>query len=66
MLVRELSEWIMSWGYWGIVAGLAAMLTVLFVCMEILYADARKSLTKLSDDAVSTGEQAPTIGRHAA
>lgn len=26
----------MSWGYWGIVAGLVAMLATFFVCVRIL------------------------------
>jgi len=31
----------MSWGYWGILAGLIALLAVFFICMELLYASAR-------------------------
>ena len=31
----------MTWGYWGIVAGLLVLLGVFFACMEILYARAR-------------------------
>jgi hypothetical protein len=27
----------MSWGYWGIVAGLLALLTVFFFCMDLFY-----------------------------
>ena len=32
-LVSTVSELFMSWGYWGIVAGLLSMVTVLFVCI---------------------------------
>jgi hypothetical protein len=31
----------MTWGYWGIVAGLLILLGVFFLSMEILYARAR-------------------------
>lgn len=27
----------MSWGYWGIVAGLLSLLALFFVCIEIVY-----------------------------
>jgi hypothetical protein len=27
----------MTWGYWGIVTGLAVLLLIFFACMEILY-----------------------------
>ena len=33
----------MSWGYWGIVAGLAAMVATFFVCIELLYSNAKGS-----------------------
>lgn len=33
----------MSWGYWGIVAGLAVGLAVFFICMELLYAHVRQA-----------------------
>jgi hypothetical protein len=33
----------MSWGYWGIVAGLAAMVTTFFICIEMLYSNAKGS-----------------------
>jgi hypothetical protein len=31
----------MTWGYWGIIAGLLVLLGVFFVCMEIIYARAK-------------------------
>lgn len=31
----------MSWGYWGIVAGLLVLLTVFFFCMDLLYRGTR-------------------------
>jgi len=27
----------MSWGYWGIVAGILVLLNVFFFCMDLLY-----------------------------
>jgi hypothetical protein len=32
----------MSWGYWGIVAGLLVLLTVFFFCIDLLYRDKTK------------------------
>ena len=36
----------MSWGYWGIVAGLMALLTVFFFCMDIFYRNEKKTTSK--------------------
>jgi hypothetical protein len=33
----------MSGVYWGIVGGLAAMVAVLFVCLDLLYSSAKRS-----------------------
>jgi hypothetical protein len=33
----------MSWGYWGIVVGLVVEVAVFFVCMEIVYSNAKRS-----------------------
>jgi len=33
----------MSWGYWGIVAGLLALLTVLFFCLDLFYRHEKKA-----------------------
>jgi hypothetical protein len=35
----------MSWGYWGIVAGLATMVATLFGCIELSYSKAKGSPT---------------------
>jgi hypothetical protein len=56
----------MSWGYWGIVAGLLSMVTVLFVCMEILYAHARKGLDESGESIEGRTAETPTASRHAA
>jgi hypothetical protein len=34
----------MSWGYWGIVAGLLVLLTIFFFCMDLLYRDEQKAM----------------------
>ena len=41
----------MTWGYWGIVAGLLVLLGVFFACMEIIYARARNGRNAKSGDA---------------
>ncbi len=69
MLASNAGELLMSWGYWGIVAGLVALLVVFFVSMEILYARARKPLNGLTGDGeVPAKEAEPTRtgGKHAA
>lgn len=33
----------MSWGYWGIVAGLLILLTGFFFCMDLLYRGTEKT-----------------------
>jgi hypothetical protein len=57
----------MSWGYWGIVAGLMTMVGLFFVCMAILYPGESESSGLSSDLSKSTE---PTQGqirsRHAA
>ncbi|HEX2055701.1 MAG TPA: hypothetical protein VHF07_04355 [Nitrospiraceae bacterium] len=65
MLVSTASELFMSWGYWGIVAGLLSMVMVLFVCMEILYAHARKGLGEEGESIEGRTAEAPA-SRHAA
>lgn len=35
----------MSWGYWGIVGGLVALVATLFVCLELVYPKAKESPT---------------------
>jgi hypothetical protein len=59
----------MSWGYWGIVAGLVAMLALFFVCMELMYPSAKKTSrasNKTADKPGESAQQATTSGRHAA
>jgi hypothetical protein len=34
----------MSWGYWGIVAGLLVLLTIFFFCMDLLYREEKKMM----------------------
>jgi hypothetical protein len=69
MLASYAGELLMSWGYWGIVAGLVALLVVFFVCMEILYSRARKPLDGLAgvgDVPAKEAETTRTSGKHAA
>ncbi|MDE3036667.1 MAG: hypothetical protein KGJ14_11910 [Nitrospirota bacterium] len=49
----------MSWGYWGIVAGLAGLLAVFFICMELLYAHVRQA-AKAGRLSVETGSGQPS------
>lgn len=58
----------MSWGYWGIVAGLLTMVALFFVCMAILYPTQRAS-SDLSGDQTKSAEpsmQGQARSRHAA
>ena len=66
MLVSTASELFMSWGYWGIVGGLLSMVIMLFACMEILYAHARKGLDESVEPIGGQATDVPTRGRHAA
>lgn len=57
----------MSWGYWGILAGLAAMLATLFLCMGILSPGAKSAGKGLSDPSLlGRAEQGSNHSRHAA
>jgi hypothetical protein len=64
MLVSTASELFMSWGYWGIVAGLLSMVMLLFVCMEILYA--RANGLNEADEPVEGRTREVPASRHAA
>ncbi len=59
----------MSWGYWGIVGGLLAMVTTLFVCIGILY-PRRKGISQAAaggiDDSHAADTQAAASYRRAA
>lgn len=65
MLVSTASELFMSWGYWGIVAGLLSMVMLLFVCMEILYARANRGLNEADEPVEGQTREVPA-SRHAA
>lgn len=59
----------MSWGYWGIVAGLAAMVATLFGCIGILYSNAKgspKAPSGMTDRPVEAVKQASAGHRRAA
>jgi uncharacterized membrane protein len=65
MLVSTAGELFMSWGYWGIVGGLLSMVLALFVCMEILYAHARRGLNEEGEPIEGRTTETPA-SRHAA
>lgn len=59
----------MSWGYWGIVAGLAAMVATFFICIEILYSNVKGSPqapSSMTDRPVEAVKQASVSHRRAA
>lgn len=59
----------MSWGYWGILAGVVALLAILFVCMELLYAGARgpaKENGSGADESREGSQRAESNAKHAA
>jgi hypothetical protein len=59
----------MSGVYWGIVAGLVALVATFFVCIELLYSNAKGSPTALGNTTNEPGEastQASTSRRYAA
>lgn len=59
----------MSGVYWGIVVGLLAMVGTLFVCIDIIYSQAKKSPQAPSGSVGESGEaiqQAPAGSRQAA
>ncbi len=69
MLWSEASELLMSWGYWGIVAGLVALVAIFFVSMELLYSNVKGSLRApgdRTDEPVESAGEAPPSGRYAA
>ncbi|MGH7232122.1 MAG: hypothetical protein ACREJU_12300 [Nitrospiraceae bacterium] len=57
----------MSWGYWGIVAGLLVLLTVFFFCIDLLY-DSQRKLTGAGKTDTGTGARADSASdtKHAA
>lgn len=63
----------MSWVYWGIVGGLAAMVATFFFCVDVLYSNAKGSPGVSSgktggktDSPVKAVKQPSPHGRHAA
>ena len=66
MVISTIGGLFMSWGYWGIVAGLLSMVAAFFVCMEIVYAQARKGLGEMNEYADGPKTASQTISRHAA
>jgi hypothetical protein len=59
----------MSGVYWGIVAGVAAMVAVFFVCMDLLYSSPKGSLRqsgRSGEGPSGSTRQTPTRGRYAA
>lgn len=59
----------MSWGYWGILAGVVTLLGVLFVCMELLYAGARGAARgngSGADESRGGSQTAASDAKHAA
>jgi hypothetical protein len=59
----------MSWGYWGIVIGLVVEVAVFFVCMTVLYPNAKespKTSSSVTDRPVEAVRQASVSFRNAA
>ncbi len=58
-----------AWGageYWGIVGGLLVLSVVFFVCMEILYSRAKRSVTAEGESSRAKGEAASSNSKDAA
>jgi len=56
-----------AWGYLGIVSGLLVLVAIFFVCMEILYSNARKRpLTGSTGSPAGEEEQSRPGSKHAA
>jgi hypothetical protein len=59
----------MSEVYWGIVAGLVVLVAVFFVCMDLLYSNAKGSLRqsdRSGEEPSESTRQTSTRGRYAA
>ena len=59
----------MSAVYWGIVVGLVALVATLFVCIDLLYSNAKGSPqapSKINGRPAEAIKQAPVNHRHAA
>jgi hypothetical protein len=55
----------MSWGYWGLVAGLSVLLTVLLFCIDFLHDMQRKFLNR-SNSAADTNNLGSPGNKHVA
>lgn len=53
----------MSWGYWAIVTGVAAMVVMLMVCMDFLYSDGTQDQQGLGPGSNRSGEVNETPAR---
>lgn len=59
----------MSWGYWGIVISLGALIVMLIACMRLLASNGNEDRQKSSlggGGSVDMHPQQPTISRRAA
>ncbi len=59
----------MSWGYWGIVAGLGVLLAVFFISLELLYSgtkEAAKGNGPGAEERQGESQAAASNARHAA
>ena len=59
----------MSWGYWGIVGGLIALVANLFVCLSLVYSQAKGSPeapSRITGRPAEAIKQAPVNHLHAA
>ena len=59
----------MSWGYWGIVTGLAVLVTTLLVCLDLVYSGSKTSPDEsptLQDQSGETPQQTASGSRLAA
>lgn len=59
----------MSWTYWGIVSGLAALVIMLIACIRLLSSNGNEDQQGSSQDSggsVDMNPQSPTIHRRAA
>jgi hypothetical protein len=59
----------MSWGYWGIVTGLAVLVATFFICLELVYSSSKISpdaSPRLADGPGESSKETFTSGRLAA
>jgi len=59
----------MSWVYWGIVGGLAAMVATFFFCVDVMYSNVKGSpgvSSGKTDSRAKAVKQPSAHGRHAA